>query len=224
MKARTALHKKIAFIFEEAPSPPAAPKEAAAESAPAPASGAYPYGPQPIPAPSGASEAGTVPAARPAPKEKRPSSARHGRKKSKKEAREMKMLILAGILSVIFAAVLFFVLSTPASSPKKKAPAAAEASPAASVSSQISWSRPEPWPEEVRDPMAPQAAGQTADGAPLECIVRGIVFSQTRPSAIIGDQIVVVGDTYNGIKIAGITKDAVEFEKEGRRWTQTVQR
>ncbi len=136
----------------------------------------------------------------------------------------MKMLILAGILSVIFAAVLFFVLSTPASSPKKKVPAAAEASPAASVPSQISWSRPEPWPEEIRDPMAPQAAGQTADGAPLECIVRGIVFSQTRPSAIIGDQIVVVGDTYNGIKIVGITKDAVEFEKEGRRWTQTVQR
>lgn len=85
------------------------------------------------------------------------------------------------------------------------------------------WAKPQPWPEQIRDPMAPEILGHGPDSAAPDCVVRGIVFSQTRPSAIVGNQIVFIGDTYNGISIVNITRDAVEFEKDGKRWTQPVQ-
>lgn len=140
------------------------------------------------------------------------------------------MQILVGLLSIILVGVLFFVLSTPAASPKKAAAASDSSAQAEQVpiteQQQIIWTRPESWPEEIRDPMTMGTTTQSpaAVGTSTELVVKGIVYSRTRPSAIIGDQIVSVGDTINGIAILAIEKNAVEFEKDGKRWTQQVQR
>lgn len=53
--------------------------------------------------------------------------------------------------------------------------------------------------------------------------VTGILFSNDRPSAIIGYRIVHEGETIHDVQVVKIHKDKVEFEKDGRRWTQTIQ-
>jgi len=140
------------------------------------------------------------------------------------DPKQLKMVVLMGILSVVLVAVLFFAFS---GSPAPKTAAANGTQPASAPTAsgqQTAWTQPEPWPEEIRDPMSKEkAALQTqSGGGPFH--VKGIVFSQTRPSAIIGDQIVFIGDTINGATIIAIQKETVEFKKDDKQWTQQVQR
>ncbi len=51
----------------------------------------------------------------------------------------------------------------------------------------------------------------------------GILYSEDDPSAIIGGNIVKEGDIINGAKVVKIHKDMVEFEKNGKKWTQRTQ-
>jgi hypothetical protein len=54
-------------------------------------------------------------------------------------------------------------------------------------------------------------------------VLKGISYSEEGNSvAIIGDEIVREGDNIGGIKIIKIYKDHVEFEKDGKRWTQDL--
>lgn len=58
-------------------------------------------------------------------------------------------------------------------------------------------------------------------------LVVGIVFSEYNPSAVVGDLIVHEGDTIQGdtfipVKVVKIYKDRIEFEKNGKNWTQQV--
>ena len=53
--------------------------------------------------------------------------------------------------------------------------------------------------------------------------VTGILFSNDKSSAIIGYRIVHEGETIHDVKVVKIHKDKVEFEKDGKRWTQTIQ-
>ncbi len=52
--------------------------------------------------------------------------------------------------------------------------------------------------------------------------VTGIVFSEDKPSVVIGSQLMREGDIIRGVRIAKIYKDKVEFEKNGVTWTQAV--
>jgi hypothetical protein len=52
--------------------------------------------------------------------------------------------------------------------------------------------------------------------------ITGIIHSKDKPSAILGGRIVHEGDTQYGIKIIQIHKDQVEFEENGKRWTQRL--
>jgi hypothetical protein len=52
--------------------------------------------------------------------------------------------------------------------------------------------------------------------------VSGIIYSEDKPSAILGGRIVHEGDTQYGVKIIKIYKDKVEFEKNGKRWFQQL--
>jgi hypothetical protein len=52
--------------------------------------------------------------------------------------------------------------------------------------------------------------------------VRGIVFSKHKPSAVIGDRIVYVGDKVGDVTVVQINKDSVVFEKAGERWIQKI--
>ena len=56
-----------------------------------------------------------------------------------------------------------------------------------------------------------------------EGLVSGIVFSDDRPAAVVGNQVLYEGDVKNGVTVVKITKEQVQFEKNGRLWTQEVQ-
>jgi hypothetical protein len=92
----------------------------------------------------------------------------------------------------------------------------------------IDWQLPRKLPEPIRDIMSPDMSpGAKAAIAqrvqPQRLVVRGILYSADQPSAIIGTQIAKVGDEIMGARIIGITRHAVELEKDGRKWMQNVE-
>lgn len=56
----------------------------------------------------------------------------------------------------------------------------------------------------------------------VESVVTGITYVEEEPSAVVGYDIVHEGDTIHGVKVVKIYRDKVEFEKDGKRWTQEV--
>lgn len=238
MKSKTGLHKKVACIFDGTPTgaqPPAS--EAAEPSAaaePQPPAGQFQppastFGPKPVPVTSSQRTAPAKASAKAAAKQNKNMFGLTN-KQGKTDPKQLKMLVLVAVLAVALVGVLFFVLSGSPKPPQKAAAAGPAQQPnqtaaaAAAAAGNIPWTRPEPWPEQIRDPMTMGTQGRTAENTPAEYVVKGIVFSQTRPSAIVGNRIVSVGDTINGMTVTAIAKDSVEFEKDGKRWTQQVQR
>lgn len=53
-------------------------------------------------------------------------------------------------------------------------------------------------------------------------VVVGIIFSENKSSATVGDLIVHDGNTIHGVKVVKIYKDRIEFEKNGKSWTQQI--
>ena len=88
---------------------------------------------------------------------------------------------------------------------------------------EIQWEKPSSYPADLRDPMKEfsYSASPNATGAG-DIVVRGIVWSEDSPAAVIGTEIIYRGQTVKGAKILNITKDSVEFERDGEAWTQKV--
>ncbi|MHC4104580.1 MAG: hypothetical protein ACYSR9_06540, partial [Planctomycetota bacterium] len=80
----------------------------------------------------------------------------------------------------------------------------------------------------LRDPMqlGPVMTGtnKTETNELAKLIVSGILCSEDKSSAIIGNRIVHEGDQIQGANIIKINKEGVEFEMNGKKWTQKVQR
>jgi type II secretory pathway component PulC len=55
-----------------------------------------------------------------------------------------------------------------------------------------------------------------------ELVVTGIVTTEQTPRALIGTEIVEQGQTIMGATVIRITPDSVEFEMDGKKWTQKV--
>jgi len=72
--------------------------------------------------------------------------------------------------------------------------------------------------EKLRESYVPVAIPETSG------LVRGILYSKTKPSIVIDDKrkIVYEGNTIQGVTIVKIHKDKVEFAKNDQRWTQKV--
>ncbi len=93
---------------------------------------------------------------------------------------------------------------------------------------EIDWRIPEPIPMQIRDPIKPGV--RTAmpnmwqtDSNNIEMLsVRGILYSQDKPSAVIGNKILHLNDKIDNATIVQIDRDFVVFEKDGRRWTKKV--
>jgi len=156
-----------------------------------------------------------------------------GSSKGPLDARQKKMAVLVGVLCVVFGGVVFFSLGGVGQS---KA-AAADPTEGAVVQSQGTqkkvqdWTSPQPLPADLRD--ATSIASKKTEltenpvdkgSDPVDLVVKGIVYSQNKPSAIINNQIITEGQTINGATIVRITKDAVEFKSNDKQWTQQVQR
>ena len=52
--------------------------------------------------------------------------------------------------------------------------------------------------------------------------LKGILYSDDKPSAVIGDKIMYEGDSFNGIEIVKIRKTEVDFQRGDKSWTQQV--
>jgi len=96
------------------------------------------------------------------------------------------------------------------------------------TNNKIDWEVPEPYPTTLRDPMrlvpveVPQN-DQTETRTTTEIIVKSILYSEDKPSAVISGRIVYEGGKIRDVNIIKINKDNVEFEMNGKRWTQKVQ-
>ncbi len=144
--------------------------------------------------------------------------------KSESDNRNKKMAILMAILIVIF---IFVIVRTIKSSPgSANAQVSANANVKGSAGAgekKIKWQLPDVYPKTLRDPMQTNApiAGQEGSG---NLIVKGIMYSKDRPSAVINDQIVHQGNKILGAVVVKINRKNVEFEMDGKNWTQEVQR
>jgi hypothetical protein len=96
---------------------------------------------------------------------------------------------------------------------------------------EIAWQIPSVHEPDGRDPMhltpptagSPQGVLSPAE-TPIELIVMGILHSDDKPAAIIDTQVVHEGQQVSGATVEKIDKDGVQFERNGRRWKQTVNR
>lgn len=93
------------------------------------------------------------------------------------------------------------------------------------TSGTIDWKIPELYPTTLRDPMQFKKEEVTPTDTPEkteEIIIKGIIFSEEDPSVIIGIDILHEGDKVSGATIVKINQNSVEFEMNGKKWTQKV--
>ena len=150
--------------------------------------------------------------------------------------RQKAMVIMVPVLAIVMVFAFRQVLSK---APRKTKGAGADnaSSVVANADSghDIDWKIPEPIAVITRDPikLPEQTDTQNTEenGKPSRTadkpnqglmIVKDIVYSHDRPSAVIGTRIVYPGDKVNGATIIKINRDSIEFEKNGKRWEQNV--
>jgi len=126
------------------------------------------------------------------------------------------------VLFIVLIVVLVRVLKAPAHAP---AAAGKTASAASSVTfkGQIDWQLPQPYPENLRDPMVFGSTNQTKENTDRPT-VKGIVYSEDNPCAVVGDRIVSQGDVVQGATVVKINPESVDFARGDETWTQKVER
>jgi hypothetical protein len=137
------------------------------------------------------------------------------------------MVILLPVLLVVFIFVIVRVLNQPspavANTQDSGTANVGNSAATAAPERKVNWQIPEPYPTTLRDPMqASLSAGGQGESGNL--VIKGIVYSEDRPSAIVDNQIVHQGDKILGVTAVKINKNNVEFEMNGKKWTQEVQR
>jgi hypothetical protein len=145
--------------------------------------------------------------------------------------RQKAMVILIPILAIIMIFAFRQVLST--SPHKTQAATGDETLPplGAKSSGQIDWQVPAPLPATMRDPIklveqsppnSTEPNGTAAEPKTSVINVRDIIYSKDKPSAFVNSRIVHVGDKVGGATIIQITKNSIEFEKNGKKWVKDV--
>jgi hypothetical protein len=145
------------------------------------------------------------------------------------------MVIIVPVLAIIMIFAFRQVLSK---APRQTEGAGIDDTPVvanADTGHEIDWKIPEPIAVIMRDPIQlpdesgtqnPEQNGDqnetTSEVTTGVIIVRDIVYSKDKPSAVIGSKIVYVGDIINGVTIVKIDRDSIEFEKNGERWEQNI--
>ncbi|MHC4155328.1 MAG: hypothetical protein ACYST6_10465 [Planctomycetota bacterium] len=141
-------------------------------------------------------------------------------------ARQKLMAMLIPVLLVLLIAVLVYNsgMISPRRQLRRTTPQPAGAEPAVPSGVAIAWDRPAEYTTASRDPMARdlKTIATPLTVAMTELVVSGIVSTEDTPRAIIGTTIVEEGDEILGATVVKINRDGVEFEKDGKRWTQKV--
>ena len=139
------------------------------------------------------------------------------------DSRRQKIMILVmPVLFVVLVVVLTQVLRTPAKpAPKPKSPSLGTV---VAFNGKIDWEIPPPYPENLRDPMVFGAVVTQTQEDTSGPAVKGIVYSEDNPCAVVGDRIVSAGDVVQGATVVKINRDSVEFAIGDKNWTQKVER
>lgn len=135
--------------------------------------------------------------------------------------RQKAMVLLVPILFIMMIFVFTRVFSTSShvvAQPAGSGPTGTVAGPKG-----IDWQIPEPYPENLRDPMQIGSTG-TTEVQTSDLVVKGIVFSEDKPSAVIGNEIVYEGEEIRGATVVKINSDSVVFKMNDKEWTQEVER
>jgi hypothetical protein len=105
-----------------------------------------------------------------------------------------------------------------------KIPSGASSERSTSAEIKVAWPLPPVYSEDLRDPMI---LGKTPPPppSPRDVVVRGIVVSEDRKYAVIGTNYLQEGGIVPGtnIKVKKINPNSVEFEEDGKVWTQKVE-
>jgi hypothetical protein len=138
--------------------------------------------------------------------------------------RQKVMILLMPVLAVVFVVVIFGVLRKPAVKSSSKPNSKSSQSAQTVFDGKIDWVLPSIYPDNLRDPMvfgAVTTQGTDEDlGRPA---VKGIVFSEDKPCAVVGDRVVFVGEVVQGATVVKINPDSVEFQMGDKKWTQEVE-
>jgi hypothetical protein len=146
-------------------------------------------------------------------------------------AKQKAMMLMMPLLFIVLIFMLFRggVFGTSAGHTEASTEDTAPGVVTAGADNKIDWEIPAPYPTTLRDPMRlapveiPQTDEQTQTGKTVELIVKSILYSEDNPSAVISGRIVHEGEKIRNVNIIKINKDTVEFEMNGKRWTQKVQ-
>jgi len=141
-------------------------------------------------------------------------------KRGTSSAKHKMVILVAPVLLVVFILVVTQAIKKPAGTTAKPSN---KASAAVAFNGKINWELPAVIPDNLRNPMVFGATGQgkeTTSGP----VVKGIVYSEDNPCAVVGDRIVSAGDTVGGATIVKINPDSVEFTMGDKNWTQKVER
>ena len=143
-----------------------------------------------------------------------------------------KQKVMVVMLPVLFILLLIFVFrggvfGTSANKAKADDEKNASGIASAGLNAQIDWKVPETYPETLRDPMrlgpVERAPNQNESGGLVGLTVKSILYSEDKSSVVIGNKIVHEGEQVRGVKIIKINKDNVQFEMNGKIWSQEVQ-
>lgn len=138
--------------------------------------------------------------------------------------------VMVILIPVLFIVMIFMFRQVLSKSPRETEGAVKEKPVVTKVNSgnEIDWQIPEPISTEIRDPIKPAPRTTVtnvwqADSNNIGMLnVRGIIYSQDKPSAVINNRIVHLNDTIDGATVVEIDSDYVIFEKDGKRWTKKV--
>jgi len=97
----------------------------------------------------------------------------------------------------------------------------------------LNWELPVPYPQQLRDPMHLVLKKTTAPNQKQVVIIKdekelpkiiisGIVYTEDKPSILVGNMILYKGDEIMGVKILNINRNSVELEQGDKKWTQQV--
>jgi hypothetical protein len=154
-------------------------------------------------------------------------------KNEESETGNARQKIMFALIPVLFIVMIFMFRQVLWKEPKKTKAASGKEKKITAVAKasggDINWKIPDPIPVNMRDPIKVQKEEtgvieqQNSSGNDSGNMdVKSILYSEDKPSAVIGDKLVYLNQTVNGITVIEIQRDYIVFEKDGSRWQQRV--
>lgn len=153
------------------------------------------------------------------------------RQEKPRSARQVAMTALVPVLAI----TLFVLVRRGADGPAAARAETAETATtpkviATAADLEIDWERPPAYEFSGHDPMRIGPPVPAPDEGPSATVaperesldVKGVLYSDDRPAAVIGTRVVHEGEQVAGATVIAIDRDGVELERDGRRWRQTL--